>query len=94
MSVFLTVFGLPSVFFTHDYCLVFLHLLLGNKQNLTTHTEEVEIQNLEVHSVSNSDLSSIYTPGMDLLAVAVGQYLTSLSLTLLDSYTWSFLKGT
>ena len=75
-----------------------MRLLLDDKdlsvvaEALVAHPEDVEVGNLEVHCCCLSSTSFVAT-GIDLLAIGVGQYLTTLTLTLLDSYTWSFLKG-
>ena len=75
-----------------------MRLLLDDKdlsvmaEALVAHPEDVEVEDLEVHCCCLSSTSFAAT-GIDLLAIGVGQYLTTLTLTLLDSYTWSFLKG-
>ena len=75
-----------------------MRLLLDDKdlsvvaEALVAHPEDVEVENLEVHCCCLSSASFVAS-GIELLAIGVGQYLTTLTLTLLDSYTWSFLKG-
>ena len=75
-----------------------MRLLLDDKdlsvvaEALVAHPEDVEVENLEMHCCCLSSASFVAS-GIELLAIGVGQYLTTLTLTLLDSYTWSFLKG-
>ena len=65
---------------------------------LVNHPEDVEVENLEVHcsaaaTASDNGLYDSVTSGIALMAVGVGQYLTTLTLILLDPYTWSFIQG-
>ena len=55
---------------------------------MTNMEEEVAITEAEIHSVYNG-----FSTGLDLLAIALGDYLTSLTLTLLEGYTWTVLTG-